>query len=199
MTEDMISKFTLECLTNEKFHKKYYDSNNNSNKKDKNDKKDKIFYKKRIYNMTKNLLSDENCECISKDVLYSFDLYIKSCINYFKTIDKTDICQEEYAGLSLNSSILKNENENENENEVISVIDQVDKLLQNNISIEKHNSLEKFIKKTIVEKPKEKISFPKKKKINLKDPILKTKGIPVKENEKEKKKVKHQEENKNET
>jgi hypothetical protein len=176
-SEELISQITLECLTNEKFQAKYAESKNVSNKKNKKDRK---FYKKRIHNLTKVLLNDDNTDCESKDVLQNFELYINSCIRYFKNLDKTDICQEEYVDLSLNNPSLENENENEYD-EFVSK-EQADKLLYKKVSTYVPNSLEKFVKRTIFQKNKDTLPFPTKKKINLKDPNLKNKGLPNSEN-----------------
>jgi hypothetical protein len=73
---------------------------------------DKKIYKKRIISITKELLIKSNCNddeqeeeekenIIAPDVKYTFEQYIKSCIQYFKLIDNNDVIQEKYKDLDL--------------------------------------------------------------------------------------------------
>ena len=151
-------------------------------------KKDKKFYRKRILNLTRELLlSDkhnenqgeneiENEPIIPPDLLYAFNNYVKSCINNFKTIDKNDIIQEEYK--AINAS--KNESYLE-----IELKELEDKTLEDNKlfmrSIKTKNYLDDFVKYKYIKKEEDMI-LPKMKDINLKEPNLRNKGIKKKEN-----------------
>ena len=139
-------------------------------------KKDKRFYRRRILNLTKELLSKEESEIvISPDIKYAFDNLVKTCVHYFKVLDKNDILQEDYnefddeikegIEMSESSKILKEENE---------------KLLMRSVKMSNH-SLDNFIKIKMT-KTQEELIIPQQKEINLKDPILKNKGINKKKN-----------------
>ena len=139
-------------------------------------KKDKRFYRRRILNLTKELLSKEESEIVvSPDIKYAFDNLVKTCVHYFKILDRNDIIQEDYnefddeikegIEMSESSKILKEENE---------------KLLMRSVKMSNH-SLDNFIKIKMT-KTQEELIIPQQKEINLKDPILKNKGINKKKN-----------------
>jgi len=141
-------------------------------------KKDKKFYKKRIYDLTKSLLNNELPPVIFPEVLCAFDNYVKTCIKYFKVLDTSDIIQEDYIGMD--------EEEEQDDDVVNKIIENVqdnshDKLMMRSIKITEPNALEKLVKRTITKKEVEPI-IPQQKDINLKDPILKNKGIRKKKN-----------------
>ena len=139
-------------------------------------KKDKRFYRRRILNLTKELLSKEESEIVvSPDIKYAFDNLVKTCVHYFKILDRNDIIQEDYnefddeikedKEISESEQFLKEENE---------------KLLMRSVKMSNH-SLDNFIKIKMTKKPEDLI-IPQQKEINLKDPILKNKGIIKKKN-----------------
>lgn len=139
-------------------------------------KKDKKFYRRRILNLTKELLSKEESEIVtSPDIKYAFDNLVKTCVHYFKILDRNDIIQEDYNDfddeikeekeISETEKFLKEENE---------------KLLMRSVKLSNH-SLDNFIKIKMTKKVEELI-IPQQKEINLKDPILKNKGITKKKN-----------------
>jgi hypothetical protein len=139
-------------------------------------KKDKRFYRRRILNLTKELLSKEESEIVvSPDIKYAFDNLVKTCVHYFKILDRNDIIQEDYnefdyeikedKEISESEQFLKEENE---------------KLLMRSIKMSNH-SLDNFIKIKMT-KNIEELIIPQQKEINLKDPTLKIKGITKKKN-----------------
>jgi hypothetical protein len=165
ISEKFVNQVTLDCLMNKgKFSNKSYNCVN---------KKDKKFYRKRVYNLTKELLlSKEEPSDLFPDVKYAFDNFVNTCINYFKVIDNNDIIQSDYQNIndSLNiGSTIKELNVDD-----IHSQEQADKLLMKSIKIS--NSLDGFIKRKKIGKQNE-IILPKQKDINLKDPSLKIKGI----------------------
>jgi len=171
---DTIDNLTLKYLMNKDQYLKHV----NGDKERTLDKKDKKFYKRRIFDLTKKLLNNEITERTYPDIKGAFDDYSKICIQYFKLQDKADIIQEDY-GLEdtvLNDSI-------KIENQVVpSNLDEVNQILIRSISLREPNSLEKLVKRTILKKTKKPIILPQQKNINLKDPILKNKGILKKNN-----------------
>ena len=137
--------------------------------------KDKRFYRKRICDLTKQLLLNDNPPEVTQDTRMAFENYSKACIHYFKNLDKTDIIQEDYNGLELNISSENNiENGNGNSEEM-------NKLMMRSIKISEPNALEKMVKRTST-RVISKAIIPIQKEINLKDPILKNKGIRKKNN-----------------
>jgi hypothetical protein len=111
---------------------------------------------------------------IFPDVKYAFDVYTKTCVEYFKSLDNNDILQEEYKNIE-HDSILQ-------EGQVIQQTQQdADKLLMRSVQIIK--PLDKFVKRTCTKK-EEDIIIPKQKDVDLTDPVLKNKGI-IKKKKKE--------------
>ena len=171
-SDAFLNQVSLDYLINTKQYK--IQLSNAINKKI--NKKDKRFYRRRILNLTKELLSKEESEIVvSPDIKYAFDNLVKTCVHYFKVLDKNDILQEDYnefddeikesIEMSESSKILKEENE---------------KLLMRSVKMSNH-SLDNFIKIKMT-KTQEELIIPQQKEINLKDPILKNKGINKKKN-----------------
>ena len=171
-SDAFLNQVSLDYLINRKQYKIHL--TNTINKKI--NKKDKKFYRRRIQSLTKELLSKEEEEiAVSPDIKYAFDNFIKTCIHYFKMLDKNDIIQEDYnefdceikenVEISESSQFLKEENE---------------KLLMRSVKMTNH-SLDNFIKIKMTKSPEELI-IPQQKEINLKDPVLKNKGVIKKKN-----------------
>jgi hypothetical protein len=172
MNDELITEITLECLMNKQQYAKHI-SQNTTSKKD-SIRKDKKFYKKRIFDLTKKLLNNEKPETMYPDVGSAFDSYARVCIEYFKVLDKSDIIQEDYLGMydvSLNSTQLV----------PLYNQDQANMLMTRSIKITEPNALEKLVKRTTAKFEKKQI-IPLQKDINLKDPNLKNKGICKKNN-----------------
>jgi len=169
MDENYINQITLDCLMNKEQYNKHV-ANKNSKKVNKKDKK---FYRKRVYNLTKELLlSKEEPPNLFPDVKYAFDIFVNTCINYFKAIDSNDIIQSDYENIKDSLNIGSNIPEINVEN--IQSQEEANQLLMRTIKI--NNSLDNFVKRTFTKSPDEMI-IPKQKDINLKDPSLKTKGV----------------------
>ncbi len=174
MSINYVDQVTLDCLLNRELINQHL--NNKMNKSI--NKKDKKFYRKRIFDLTKILLlNKEKPNNLFPDIKYAFDNYLKACINYFKTIDNNDIIQDEYKDLEyiINDNL---DNEIDNIDNSISNLTQeeADKLMMRTINIKP--TLDKFVKK--VSTKKDEIILPKQKEINLDNPNLKTKGIKKK-------------------
>jgi hypothetical protein len=185
-TNDIIHNITIEYLINKQYH--------NFFKKDGDllisiNKRDKKFYKKRILNVTRDLFLNDDVN-ISPDVKESYNNYIKHCIEYFKMLDKSDIIQNDYnenvKAITDNEDadklILENDNEydenNVDSNNTTKNKNQYDNA--NSMLFNKHNknnTLDNFVKKIHIEKNKIPEIIPRKRRINLKDPLLKIKGV----------------------
>jgi hypothetical protein len=183
MSDNLINNITLDCLLNKEQYNKYIlnikqNINDNVNQNIKKENKDIKFYRKRIYYLTKELLlSKEQQNILLPEVKEAFNNYVKSCINYFKIIDRNDIIQEDYKDIT-NELDLLNETNALNENIIIDENIDPNNYLMRKINV-KQNSLDTFVKK---KKNTKEIILPKQKKINLKDPLLKNKGIIKKKN-----------------
>jgi hypothetical protein len=162
---DFLNKVTLDCLTNREYEKHLQEKTEKTI-----NKKDKKFYKKRIYNLTKQLLTDNDThKNIPTDVLYTFDNYINSCIHYFKSLDNNDILQKEYSSIDYDNIPIPNIQTDDHVQ-----YEDADKLMMRSIKMPT-NSLDHFVKKKV--KKQNSYILPKQKNINLREPELKNKGI----------------------
>jgi len=178
MYEDLVHQITVDCLINKEVYLKMQKSNliHSVNKKEKK------FYRKRVLNLTRELLlkKDTSYNEINPDIKNSFDNFVKTCIHYFKTIDRNDIIQEDFKNFDDDDD---HDNDNEkctdttNSNGYNSEND--NKLFMRSIKIK--NGLENFVTIKSFKKPDEMI-LPKIKDINLEEPTLRNKGIIKKEN-----------------
>jgi hypothetical protein len=174
MSEAFVNQVTLDCLLNKEMFNKHV-----KNQKAKSiNKEERKFYKKRIYNLFKELLiTKEEPEDLLPDVKYAYDNFIHSCIHYFKTIDNNDLNQEEYKNLNEEPDI---SNIQELDDDNLKTEEEANKLLMRSIKITTP-PLDKFVKRKTT-KVEEKLIMPKQKEINLNDPELKLKGINKKKN-----------------
>lgn len=140
-----------------------------------NMRKDKKFYRRRILNLTKDMLLNNYSDEVLPDVKDAFDKYVKTCIGYFKIKDETDIIQEDHS--IENIDLLDS---NLDIDDIVSP-EEADKLMMRSIKINKL-PLDDFVKIKYLNVKKEQIIIPKQKEINLKDPNLRKKGIPEKNN-----------------
>ena len=173
MSQAFVDQVTLDCLLNKEMFNKHI-----KNQKAKSiNKEERKFYKKRIYNLFKELITKEEPEDLLPDVKYAYDNFINSCINYFKTIDNNDLNQEEYKNLYEEPDI---SNISELNDDSLKTEEEANKLLMRSIKITTP-PLDKFVKRKTT-KVEEQIIMPKQKEINLNDPELKLKGINKKKN-----------------
>ena len=169
MSQAFVDQVTLDCLLN----KSMFNTQVKNKKAQVVNKEERKFYKKRIYNLFKEILINKSePENLFPDVKYAYDNFINSSINYFKTIDNNDLLQEEYK--TLDEASLENINAIPELGDDIAV-EEADKLMMRSIKI-KPPSLDKYVKRKNT-KPEEKLIIPKQKEVNLMDPELKVKGI----------------------
>lgn len=130
-------------------------------------KEDKKFYRKRILQLTKDMfIKTPNPE--NNELTKVFNNYISGCIDYLKMVDTKDILQKEYKDASFNSPVgIVDENFNPLETD-IAIGRNTDKIINMN----------DFVIKTPLKQ--EKKILPLQKEVNLKDPILKQKGVKKK-------------------
>jgi hypothetical protein len=146
-------------------------------------KKDQKFYRRRILSLTKELLYPEEAAITTKpttatttndpNIVGLFQIYSRACIEYFKTLDKNDIIQEDYSTLTQETAEMSVED--------IKTQAEIDQQFMRSIHVKEATTLDKFVKRSTTA-PKEDPILPKQKDINLRDPALKNKGIRKKKN-----------------
>ena len=174
-SESTINQITLDCLLNRTQYEKYL----SKQLLNKINEKDRLFYRKRTLNLTKELLKGDEDLFVSPDVKYAFECYIKTCIRYFRVLDKSDLIQEEYKSLNLASKM------SDEEEEIKQSLDELDEILfTRKINFNPNNgTLDNFVEIiSLVQEDMVVIPPPQQRKINLKDPILRNKGIRKKKN-----------------
>ena len=179
-SDNLINDITLQYLTNKEFvnqTQKHLQA-----KTFKVKPKEKKFYKKRILALTKSLIYETEpedpsmkLETLPPEIPNLLTGYVKKTIEYFKTLDKTDILQKEYDDISIPNIESKNINPNDK-----TTTEDTDKDFLKSMRYNTTNTLDNFVQKTIVSK--EKSDYPRKKNVNLSDPSLKNKGLGKKKN-----------------
>ena len=158
MSEELINQITLNCLMNKHQYEKYVASKISKSINEDFKKK----YKKRIIQLTKDLLTNElstEKDNIAPDVKYAFDNYIRSCIHYFKVNDSTDINQAQYK--EFDDMETKKEKEREFiAKEILEDIDEDDKKDNENLLLVKsikmcNSTLDSFVTITSTKSSKE--------------------------------------------
>jgi hypothetical protein len=179
-SDEFLNQVSLDFLINKKQYKNHSISFTENTINKKINKKDKKFYRRRILSLTKDLLSKEteaSAEAvIPPDIKYMFDNFIKACVHYFKILDRNDIIQEDYN--EFKDKIKENNEINDESYKILK--EENEKLLMRSVKMVSP-SLDNFIKINMTKQSKELI-IPQQKEINLKDPILKNKGIDKKKN-----------------
>ena len=177
MSDQIVNELTMRYLCNRSMHNSKPDIE--ENKHDKNMKKDKKFYRKRIIDMTKKLMNEDitndKTQCIDMPISMrnAFNSYVHNCIDYFKDLDRSDLLQDEYCDIDTNAK--KNNPDVECKSQTYA-----NELFMKNVCVKKSTDLDSFVsREKIQQSSKKKEDYPKKKKIKLKDPTLKEKGIDV--------------------
>ena len=174
-SETMINQITLDCLLNRTQYEKYL----SKQLLNKMNEKDRIFYRKRAMNLTKELLKGNEDTFVSPDVKYAFECYMKTCIRYFRVLDKSDLIQEEYKSLNLTTT----QSSEEEIKQSFDGLDELDEVLMRKINFKHHGTLDNFVeKKSLIQEDVVLPPPPQQRKINLKDPVLRNKGIRKKKN-----------------
>lgn len=122
---------------------------------------DKRFYKKRILSITRELFKDNQ---LPRNIIELHNGYVRQLIEYFKLGDRADIIQEEY------DSVISETNDF---SDTDCDINTANKEIFN--VKERHPSLDNYV--TIKKLSKEQEIIPKKKRIDLKQDGLRTKGV----------------------
>jgi hypothetical protein len=176
MSEAFLNQVTLDCLLNKNMYNKHL----LAEKKKITNKKDKKFYRRRIFNLIKEILlkKEEEPDDLFPDIKYTFDIFVESCIHYFKSKDNNDIIQSEYNTIE-EDHVVKSDLLELNVDSPCTE-EEANNLLMRSFKITQP-SLDNFVKIKYTKKPSE-IILPKQKDVNLKDPDLRNKGIRKKKN-----------------
>ena len=165
MSQAYVNQLTIDCLLN----KNVIDKHNRSKQSKKENKEEIKFYKKRVYNLFKEIITGNSPDDLLPDVKYAYSNFLNASISYFKTVDNNDIIQSEYKDMKFPSEICCNDNDISG-----NVVD-ANKLLMRSIKMNVP-TLDKYVTRTTTKKNDE-IILPKQKNINLNDPELKNKGL----------------------
>jgi len=165
MSQSFVDQITLNYLLNKETMGKHV----MKQREKQINKEDFQFYKKRILNLFKELINNNNPEELSPDVKYAYDTFIKSTIHYFKIIDKNDLLQEEYKDVDFHSEIC-------DENlDVSGNFTEANKLMMRSVKMDLP-TLDKYIKRSVNQK-NDKVILPKHREIDIMNPELENKGI----------------------
>jgi hypothetical protein len=166
-----LTEITIDYLINKRIYERFL----NSKKGIIQDyyTKDKKFYKKRINNLTRNLM-DNKKEIYPNNINKAFENYIKEAIEYFKLLDESDLIQEDYIGLQLLEELGLEE-------EVVekNIIINNEEIIKS-FSLPKNtqtSTLDNFIKVKKTQEEQPIVKLPTQREINLSDHQFKTKGI----------------------
>lgn len=193
---DAVDHVTLDLMVNQPQYERYL----RAKETDLTGKyeKAKRFYKKRISEMTRDLLKGEPETVNDIFVLQSFDAYAKACITYFRNKDKNDTLQEEHMAEcvtvgylppiaetdSVNLGNDNADNEDNEDNGPGALNDSSKKKLEILLTFDKHKAVPTLDTYVIKTTPATASSaapiIPKHREINLDDPKFKTKDIKPK-------------------
>ena len=173
MSNDFVNRVTLDCLLNKDMY-----SSQIKNKKEKAlSKEDKRFYRKRIYNLFKEIISGKPPPDLFLDVKSTYDTFENTAINYFKAIDRSDIIQSGYDARVAVDDLSNNTIDCSINCSINSATDYNEGLLSSLRSVKMNTpTLDKYVTK-IRTKKKEELILPQQKDINLQNPEFKSKGI----------------------
>ena len=165
MEKSLTSDIDLLYFSNKQLSQKYNKTQEAEEKNAVVSNEDREFYKKRVYQMTKELLRGKK---INSTIDESFYEFLNVTIKHLKFVDKKDIIQKDYKDIK------------EKEKKIDKNFEIMDK---NKLMMKDKKNKKKTIKEfvNIVNKKKQpKVFLPEKKVINLKSTELKEKGIKSK-------------------
>lgn len=169
MSQSLVNQITLDCLLNKEMMEKHV----MKQREKQINKEDLKFYRKRIFNLFKDIISNTPPEDLAPDVKYAYNTFLKSAIDYFKVIDNNDLLQEEYKDIDISLYTSCDNYIDLSTNLVVN--NEADKLLMRSIKIDTH-TLDKYVKR-ISHKKENNIILPKMREVNIMNPELKDKGV----------------------
>jgi hypothetical protein len=169
MSDSYINQITIDCLLNREVMGEHI-----MKQREKQINKDELnFYRKRIYNLFKMIISNQSPLDMPPDVRYAYDTFIKASIHYFKVADNNDLLQEEYKDVRFSL----NECSEQADDMSINIIanNEANKFLMRSVKMDMP-TLDKYVKRTSVKKP-DAIILPKSREVDITNPELKNKGL----------------------
>ena len=169
MSNSYINQITLDCLLNKEIMGKHV-----MKQREKQINKEELsFYRKRIFNLFKEIISNSSPKDLSPDVKYAYDTFVKASIHYFKVLDNNDLLQEEYNDIN-NSEYLCIEPDIEN---IVNLKqnNEADKIMMRSVKMD-IPTLDKYVKRTY-HKKKDEVILPKSREVDIMNPELKNKGL----------------------
>jgi hypothetical protein len=172
MSQSLVNQITIDCLLNREAMGEHV-----MKQREKQINKEELnFYRKRIYNLFKEIISNNPPSDIPPDVKYAYDTFIKASIHYFKVADNNDLLQEEYKDVD----IPLHECSNECDETAINVVanNEANKLLMRSVKMDAP-TLDKYVKRSSVKKS-DVVILPKQREVDIMNPELKNKGLKKK-------------------
>jgi hypothetical protein len=169
MSQSLVNQITLDCLLNKETMGKHV-----MKQREKQINKEELnFYRKRIYNLFKEIISNKPPTDMPPDVKYAYDTFIKASIHYFKIADNNDLLQEEYKDVEFSLHDCSGQEVNTSSN--IAMNYEVDKLLMRSVKMD-IPTLDKYVKRSSIKK-NDNIILPKSREVDIMNPDLKNKGL----------------------
>jgi hypothetical protein len=162
MSQSLVNQITLDCLLN----KETMGQHVMKQREKQINKQDLQFYRKRIFNLFKEMITNNSPEDLSPDVKYAYGTFVKSAIDYFKVVDNNDLLQEEYKDIEFPPDI---------SSEPVASSDEADKLLMRSVKMVVP-TLDKYVKRTS-HKKETSIVIPRQREVDIMNPELKDKGL----------------------
>jgi len=169
MSSSYINQITLDCLLN----KEVMGTHVMKQREKEINKEEYNFYRKRIFNLFKEIISNKQPEDLPPDVKYAYDTFIKGAIHYFKVADNNDLLQQEYKDVDISLHICSEKKVDMPE--ISNVNDEANKLLMRSVKMDVP-TLDKYVKRTSIKK-NDSVILPKSREVNIMDPELKNKGL----------------------
>lgn len=169
MSNHLVNQITLDCLLNKEIMGKHV-----MKQREKQINKDELnFYRKRIFNLFKEMICNKSPADMPPDLKYAYDTFIKTSIDYFKIADNNDLLQEEYNDIEFPLHDCSKQDDLPNPN--LTVNNEADKFLMRSVKMDVP-TLDKYVKRTSVKK-EDNIILPKSREVDITNPELKNKGL----------------------
>ena len=169
MSNSYINQITLDCLLNKETMGKHV-----MKQREKQINREELnFYRKRIFNLFKEIISNNSPKDLSPDVKYAYDTFIKASIHYFKVSDNNDLLQEEYKDVDMTLHTCSEPDTDLVEN--LAVNHEANKLMMRSVKMDVP-TLDKYVKRTS-HKKKNEVILPKSREVDIMNPELKNKGL----------------------
>ncbi len=169
MSQSLVNQITIDCLLNREAMGEHV-----MKQREKQINKEELnFYRKRIYNLFKEIISNKPPSDMPPDVKYAYDTFIKASIHYFKVADNNDLLQEEYKDVDIHLQECSEPDINLANS--LAFNDEANKLLMRSVKMDVP-TLDKYVKRTSVKK-QDTIILPKSREVNIMNPELKNKGL----------------------